>query len=1358
MTSSQNRSAGVGRYIRQQVIPEGLSVTEAARRLGVGRPALSNLLNGRAALSPNMVLRLEKTFGADRTQLIELQAASDRDRRRAEDRAVPVGAYVPDFLTIKARQIVEWAASNIQAREHLPVLLRHLIHATGRELCEVDFPGYDNAQRHGWDGWVVAGAAAPWVPEGRSGWEISVEQRPVAKADRDYRARLNKVSSAERAECAFVFVTAHNWEDKTRWARGKQDAGEWKAVRAFDASDLEQWLETTISPRIWLAEELGLPTTGFKTLDRFWKRWADASDPPMTAAIFAPSIAAHLDAFKKWLKAPSDRPFRVAADSREEAVAFLTCLLRHEDVPVADRGRAVVFESASTLRTTLRTLAPSSSAIIPIVYDEECEREIAAAYRQRHCIVVRPRNAVDRKPDIAIDLLDHAAFEKALTDMGIGPECVDRLARESGRSPTVLRRRRSQFEAIKRPPWAKNPKVARRLIPLALVGAWHCGLKADREVLEALAARDYQKVEKSVAALLRHDDDCPVWCVDQYCGVVSKIDTLFAIGPQMTKKDVTDFLVCAEYVLSESDPALKLPEDQRWAAGLYGKMREHSSALRTGVCETLVLLAVHGNDLFRERLGIDVAALVAGLVKRLLAPLTSDKLRSHDRDLPGYAEAAPDQFLALLDEDLRRSKPDLLAILKPADAGLFSHPARTGVLWALERLAWNPQTFPRVVHILARLSQTKIDDNWANKPMNSLSAVFRSWLPQTAAPLDDRVKALEVLCRRFPDIGWKVCLHQLERGSQVGYYSDRPRWRNDAAGAGRKMPPNRERHEFCRKALDLALEWPTHDGTTLGDLVDRLDCMAERDRSSVWNLVDVWSQNEGDSKAREELRERIRRTVLTRVGCLRGLEAEGDRARRICEKLASRDPVARHGWLFAAVSVDVSVAEDRDGHIDWEAKEKRIHELRSAAMADIWSSRGAEGAFALLADSDGWTVGCHVAGCAVDRGAATDVLRSALSNQADAVGKIDAFMRGFFWSVDKPTCSALISILAETCGGDQILRLFTCAPFRSQTWRLLDLQIRDVIDQYWRVVDPRRAQFSEAEVAEVVDNLLEAGRPQEAFDAVQVDWAKVETSRLKRLLTDLGSVRTGRGDDMENYYLSKGLDSLGGRPGVTMDEMARLEFAHIEALDRSEHGIPNLERGLAESPGLFVRVLALVFKRADGDEDPPEWRVEEDDPRVLSAYRLLQKAAHVPGTDTDGKVDVRALRQWVAETRRLCDEHGRADVGDRQIGQLLSKAPFEEDGSWPCRSVCEVVETVASPDIASGLEIGVYNSRGVVSRSMGEGGEQERRLSAKYRAWAQRWAFDYPHVGGILERIARSYDHDAEREDSQVRTWNRLHR
>ena len=55
-----------GETLREDILPAlGLSVTEAADQLGVARPSLSRVLNGRAAISPEMALRLEKWLGVE---------------------------------------------------------------------------------------------------------------------------------------------------------------------------------------------------------------------------------------------------------------------------------------------------------------------------------------------------------------------------------------------------------------------------------------------------------------------------------------------------------------------------------------------------------------------------------------------------------------------------------------------------------------------------------------------------------------------------------------------------------------------------------------------------------------------------------------------------------------------------------------------------------------------------------------------------------------------------------------------------------------------------------------------------------------------------------------------------------------------------------------------------------------------------------------------------------------------------------------------------------------------------------------------------------------------------------------------
>jgi addiction module HigA family antidote len=74
--------------------PLGLSVTKAAQVLGVTRPALSALLNGHAALSPDMALRIEKAFGPKMDTLLRMQTAYEIAEARDREGAIKVKRYV----------------------------------------------------------------------------------------------------------------------------------------------------------------------------------------------------------------------------------------------------------------------------------------------------------------------------------------------------------------------------------------------------------------------------------------------------------------------------------------------------------------------------------------------------------------------------------------------------------------------------------------------------------------------------------------------------------------------------------------------------------------------------------------------------------------------------------------------------------------------------------------------------------------------------------------------------------------------------------------------------------------------------------------------------------------------------------------------------------------------------------------------------------------------------------------------------------------------------------------------------------------------------------------------------------------
>lgn len=73
--------------------PIGLSVTDAAKILGVTRQALNNVVNEKSAISPEMAIRLEKAFGSTADAWLRMQAAYDLAQARKHEKDIKVTRY-----------------------------------------------------------------------------------------------------------------------------------------------------------------------------------------------------------------------------------------------------------------------------------------------------------------------------------------------------------------------------------------------------------------------------------------------------------------------------------------------------------------------------------------------------------------------------------------------------------------------------------------------------------------------------------------------------------------------------------------------------------------------------------------------------------------------------------------------------------------------------------------------------------------------------------------------------------------------------------------------------------------------------------------------------------------------------------------------------------------------------------------------------------------------------------------------------------------------------------------------------------------------------------------------------------------
>lgn len=1369
-----SNSVHPGQYVRATVLtPRKLSVVAAAKLVGVGRPALSNFLNGHAAVTPQMASRIEVAFGIPAQSLLDMQAAYGAAQSKA--RGLPVDAipYVPPFLSIKATDIEQWVVRNIGARIRISVLLRTLANSTCDGITKIDFPGNDDAERRGWDGHIESTRATPWIPEGLSGWEFGVNEDIKGKADGDFAKSVKAIKKEERDQTTFVFVTPRHWSTKDKWIETNKAKGLWKDVRAYDSSDLEQWLEQSLAAQAWFANETEHDSTGVRSLDKCWADWANAATPSLPGSLFASSVAsAERTLLPRFRKQP-EAPVVIAADSAEEALAFLAQLFGPAggDELMRIRDRVLVIDKPGVLPK----LAQGTKDFIAVAANTKVERELGPFTRSMHTIVVCPRNAANADPDIVLEPVNYETFRSALEEVGYGRDDITKYSNESGRSLTVLRRRLANVPGVRTPEWAADHQIARSLIPFLFFGAWNATNPADQTALALLAgARSYEELEKEYQRLARLDD-APVWSVGTYRGVVSKIDLLFAIAGSITEQDIRNYLEVAGIVLGEDDPTLDLPDDKRWAASIYGKSREFSSALRQGISETMVLLAVHGNFLFQGRLGFDCNAAVTQLVEQLLTPLNTRILEANDRDLTAYAEASPEAFLSILEDDLRKDDPACYGLMRPASAGVFGGCPRTGLLWALEGLAWDPRLLPRAALILAQLAGIEINDNWSNKPIRSLSAIFRAWMPQTAADHDARLGVLKLLAKRYPKVAWRICMDQLTAGPQTGDYSHKPKWRTDAHGFGEPFKTWEPVHAFVRAAIDIVLNW--QDGYTremLCDLIERLYGLSEEHQTMVWNLVKTWAETGASDRDKAFVCEKIRTTILSPRGARRA-KSKGEFARLSAAAIIARqqleptDLLNKHEWLFREHWVQTSADELHDGEMDFEKREEHISQLRTEALQQILDVQGLAGIFDLAEMGNAAaSIGMLMVQRILPKNAVPDFLLTALSSPAEDLTRsrknlIVGAMRAL---VDDKQLVNTLTKVQDALPEGSFLQLLLLSPFRRSCWQIVDELQPDLGRKYWDMIIPEWIFGADDESIEAVERLLAAGRPRAALACGQHKFEVLGSELLFRIMWEIahkeGQDQPGQ-YQLDQYYVQEAFAIIDKSTVLTLEQKAGLEFAYIDALSTpwgrgEQRGVPNLQKYVAEHPEMYVQAVMWTYKRGDEGEDPPGWKVGPDQVQHLAerGYKLLDGLDRVPGHDEGGVLQLDKLAEWVKAVRDTCAELGRLDIADLCIGKLLSHAPSGNDGVWPCEPVREVMEEVHSKAMMDGARTGLYNSRGVTWR--GEGGDQERALAEKYRAWGNALQYSHPFVASeLLMGMVATYEHEAVREDTRAGIGRRLH-
>lgn len=1245
---------------------------------------------------------------------------------------------------IDAIDLKNWA-SRRDSQEFLPLLIRRLIRATVNKINSISFPAGESIVFSGWDGRLESKEETEYIPKGLSLWELSAEKDIKTKAEKDYKKRKKNPLVPNPSEATYIFVTASVWRNKDKWMEEKKKEKFWKDVRVYDARDLEEWFEQAPAVGAWLAKHIGkYPQQNVHSIEEWWNEWSFVTRPQLPPELVLAGRDEYIEKLKKWLNsAPSF--IATQASTKDEAIAFLSAVIL--TLPEEEKEHFLSKAIIISDKAAFRHVTTNCKNILLLITDFE-DIEIMFSQHNHHVFVpLNPDNTVT-KEKIILPRLEMDGFVAALEKMGIGEENAEKLSRDTARGLTVLRRRLSPIS--KQPEWAK-PERAREVLPVLLVGKWDGNKQGDREIISEITGISHSEFISNIKKWL-YKPDPPILNIGEIWRLTSPLDAFFALSPFLTKNDFEKLKEISLKVLYEIDPSLDLEPEKRWMASVYGKEAKYSKTLREGIAQILVLIAVFGYEKNID-LSYSPQIWVDSLIRELLNNADWKLWHSLSDVLPLIAEASPASFFEAVEDSLSKETPPIMGMFSETDDTLTSHSAHPSLLWALEGLAWDPNLLGRVTLILGKLAKLDPGGKLANRPINSLRDIFLLWLPHTYATLKQRLESIDTLIRREPEIGRKLLISLIPRSHDSCSSTYKPRWRQFSNKADNEVTVKEHIESICA-VVDKILQNVGKNGKKWAEIMEHYSDLPPQERKRIIkelaSLVDLIDDSQ--LGLWNELREILsdHRSFPDAKWALP--EKELREIEKIYYKLEPTDIIKRYIWLFEDYCPRLSEGRERGNNKKYE---QIVREKRIKAIQDIKSKLETKGLIKLAKQSKN----PHVVGTITAELPLAADEEESLFSLLSAKDKKVAFVQGYiyrkaFKGGDTWIKEIVDKAMSKRWGSIKVVNLFLALTQNRQIWNLLEEKFNKQIQkEYWEKIQPSFFDLLPEDKIYALQKLMYIKRYFTALDTA-AKFAKEITPELIVELLEKTALERSSDDfrivnpwDIEEFF--KFLDQYGE---IEKDKIARLEWLYLPILASIGSGrTPKmLHQQLSNDPEFFAEVIKWGYKPKNNREEKDDMPQELKEKRAHLARELLNTWRTIPGSDSSGRIDYHKLKSWVDKAREICEKFNRLEFCDIHIGKVLAYSISDEDGNWPQQEVCRIIEKIESKSLEKGLDIGIYNKRGVVTKSPFEGGQQERKLAEQYRKYADKWNISFPKVASILRRIGENYEYEAKQEDKEA--------
>ena len=1263
-------------------------------------------------------------------------------------------------MKLLTRDNIERWADTTFSKAALPYLISRLIRATTPASTKANLPSGSATYIGGWDGIVNCDSETAYVPKGTSLWEFGTNSDIKGKADGDYNKRKDNPIGFTPKDSVFIFVTPRLWTKKDDWIKEKKAENHWRDVIVYDSVDIEQWLDIALSVSRWFAAQDGVgtyPFDGIMTADEFWEEWSIGAK----GLILLPESIIAGREFEKdqLLSTLQGEPTikGIKASTKNEAIAFIIAAAKTFPDDESDRffSKALIVDTEGNFRG-IRINTNTSLNLIPRF--DEAQPLYAAVSKGHHVLV--PLGADDdfNQETITLPTIDRDGQINSLIKSGVSKEQAEKFSRESGRNITILKKLLGfPYNKAK---WFFKGDI-REIIPALLIGRWNETFVGDIELIEQLSNQKYTDYLVTLNKW-RNFEESPIIQIGETWRLTSPLDLWTNLSAQLTENDFKNLQECFFQAFKKGNPIIK-PKDENDFAASFNKKRKYSNWSREGLTQSLILVGRLGDSIKIPNLN-KPQNWVDGIVLDLLYNATGETWVSVNHELPLISEASPDSFLKSVNDSLAKEKPEIMEMFEEEDGFLHKTSHHTGLLWALENLAWLPEYLRDSSLILLQLSRLDPGGNLSNRPLNSITEIFKPWHYQTLASYDERMAVLKYITEREQETGWSLLIRMLPDHHGVAHPTHKMRWRMFDKNTNLKYT-YQEIWDTHTTIIEILIELFDYDENKFSQLLNEVTKLSHKDR----NRVLTWA---------DEVCLKVDQKSFTTWAIIRKMlnhhrshpdtdwalpESELKRLENLYNKLQPASTLEKYIWLFNDHWPEFPegfVYKDNEFEKRHDQQQKRVDDARKDAVVNFISELGLDKTIELRNEiSQLWAFGYALADV-ISKQEDIFTISKCLYDEESKITFVHSFIyrksikEGFDW------VKVLFSDLQKKGYSHQALSNVLIPINQNQElWDFISTLNEEIQNLYWQNVRPHFYHISDAEKVFGVEVLLTHKRFFSAIDIASHFPKVLPTNLLSKMLRKAGTEESSETTRFNGYEIERIFEELDNREDIEKSTLIHLEWIYLPILDSygTRRNPINLEEELTNNPEFFIDVLKWIYIPKDKtllEEERKGITDEVVQSRAKQSYHLLNSWKKIPGMKDDNSIDELELKSWIEKVRELAKNVSRLEVADMHIGKVLAQYP-ENIPEWPQETIFKIIDEINSDSLKSNYSSALFNKRGSSSRGAFDGGDIEREKAAYFEKLENDFKNKYPNVAEIFKRLSDGYLLDAKRMDDEAER-NRL--